>query len=541
MAFMLKKKRYKFQVDLCLEELSEVTYSKAIMFAKVRQLEGGSFIGTSKRMDVQNHRVRYDAKFDFPCKMSASASSGILDSCKCRVSIRLEEKGGRNFRKLGFSDINLAEYAGAGPCTQRYILQPYDQNHRLDNSILQISLNITLKEGDTIFQRPLTRQQPISLPGEDRLSGSSLNLANIPPSSSSGPAIQGSQATTSVSGSQLSVPGPSAQSGTRDPVRKVAGIVAATDLVKNASGCSLGSSGQDTPPPSLSLGSLGVVPSLGSSSGSSSGVQTGSSNLPEGGQSHTRNSSTTSQTSAGYASQVSGGQPTHSRQSSSGDSTHGRAHRQSMAFVQSPPTTFLSLLRHKTRSSSDLESHYHSQPSQSWQTTLLKDKLHLVRSDPSPTLLRQQMSSPGQLSSLGSPTGSMASGYVQWKRRPRLEHSSSVRTPHVDPRPLRLHRRSVSDFDWHLRNLSQGSSDTGFFGSMEKEKRRKQKLDEGRRDPESVINELMEGVDFDKATKEDAETTGLQLYVCKDGTVTFDKNSTSRRDIKPVVIHSEPH
>lgn len=41
---------------------------------------------------------------------------------------------------------------------------------------------------------------------------------------------------------------------------------------------------------------------------------------------------------------------------------------------------------------------------------------------------------------------------------------------------------------------------------MEKEKRRKQKLDEGRRDPESVINELMEGVDFDKATKEDAES-----------------------------------
>ena len=64
-----------------------------------------------------------------------------------------EEKGGRHFRKIGFTDINLAEYAGGGPSTQRYILQPYDQNHRLDNSILQITLNITLKEGDTIFQR----------------------------------------------------------------------------------------------------------------------------------------------------------------------------------------------------------------------------------------------------------------------------------------------------------------------------------------------------------------------------------------------------
>ena len=49
MTFILKKKRYKFQVELCLEELSEVSYSKAILFAKVRQLEGGSFTDVSKR------------------------------------------------------------------------------------------------------------------------------------------------------------------------------------------------------------------------------------------------------------------------------------------------------------------------------------------------------------------------------------------------------------------------------------------------------------------------------------------------------------
>ena len=87
------------------------------------------------RMEIQNHRVEYKAQFKFPCKMNASATSGILETCKCRISIRMEEKGGRNFRKLGFTDINLAEYAGAGPSTQRYILQPYDLSHRLDNSI----------------------------------------------------------------------------------------------------------------------------------------------------------------------------------------------------------------------------------------------------------------------------------------------------------------------------------------------------------------------------------------------------------------------
>ena len=81
---------------------------------------------------------------------------------------------------MGFVDINLAEYAGAGPSTQRYILQPYDLNHRLDNSILQISLNVTLKEGDTIFQRPLTRQQPIVLPGEETSHVQENDLPSFP-------------------------------------------------------------------------------------------------------------------------------------------------------------------------------------------------------------------------------------------------------------------------------------------------------------------------------------------------------------------------
>lgn len=236
---MMKKKRYKFQVDLSLDELSEVSYSKAILFAKVRQLDGGNFVDVSKRMEVQSHRVQYNARFQFLCKMNANASSGILDTSKCRISIRMEEKGGKNFRKLGFTDINLAEYAGAGPSTQRYILQPYDLNHRMDNSILQVTLNITLREGDTIFSRPFTRTQPILLPGEEEKRRNS-SLPN--------PAIN-----------TLTIP--------------AADLVIASDVTED--------------------------------------------------QSHTRNSSTTSQASVGYSSQNS--QPGHSRQSSSGgESSHGR-------------------------------------------------------------------------------------------------------------------------------------------------------------------------------------------------------------------------
>lgn len=49
MAFMMKKKKYKFTVDLCLEELTAVPFVSAVLFAKVRLLDGGSFSDISSR------------------------------------------------------------------------------------------------------------------------------------------------------------------------------------------------------------------------------------------------------------------------------------------------------------------------------------------------------------------------------------------------------------------------------------------------------------------------------------------------------------
>lgn len=49
MAFMTKKKRYKFEVQCCLEELTEVPFVSAVLFAKVRLLDGGNFQEHSTR------------------------------------------------------------------------------------------------------------------------------------------------------------------------------------------------------------------------------------------------------------------------------------------------------------------------------------------------------------------------------------------------------------------------------------------------------------------------------------------------------------
>lgn len=42
----------------------------------------------SNREPVQANCVRWKKMFSFPCKMSASAGTGVLDPCVCRVSVR---------------------------------------------------------------------------------------------------------------------------------------------------------------------------------------------------------------------------------------------------------------------------------------------------------------------------------------------------------------------------------------------------------------------------------------------------------------------
>lgn len=86
--------------------------------------------------------------------MSANASTGILDPCVLRVSIRKELKGGRSFQKLGFTDLNLAEFAGSGQTTRRCLLEGYDTRHRQDNSMLTVAIHMNMLSGDILFKVP---------------------------------------------------------------------------------------------------------------------------------------------------------------------------------------------------------------------------------------------------------------------------------------------------------------------------------------------------------------------------------------------------
>ncbi|XP_041849324.1 protein FAM102B-like isoform X2 [Melanotaenia boesemani] len=155
MSFILtKKKRFKFKIDFDLEELSSVPFVNGVLFCKVRLLNGG-FVEESSREPVQANSVRWMKRFSFICKMSANATTGVLDPCVCRVSVRKELKGGKSFAKLGFADLNLSEFAGSGSTVRRCLLEGYDtKNSRQDNSILKVVITTQLMSGDPCFKTP---------------------------------------------------------------------------------------------------------------------------------------------------------------------------------------------------------------------------------------------------------------------------------------------------------------------------------------------------------------------------------------------------
>ncbi|GCC31380.1 hypothetical protein chiPu_0009837 [Chiloscyllium punctatum] len=134
MAFIMKKKKFKFQTIFSLEELAAVPFVNGVLFCKIRLLDGGDFTQLSSREEVQENCVRWQKKFSFICKMSANPATGVLDPCICRVSVRKELKGGKAFSK--------------------------------------VTIGMQLLSGDPCFKTPACTAKSISIPGQD----SSLQL-----------------------------------------------------------------------------------------------------------------------------------------------------------------------------------------------------------------------------------------------------------------------------------------------------------------------------------------------------------------------------
>lgn len=146
------KKKYLFRVYLELVELSNVALRNEFIFVKVRQKNGGKLNYLSSKSEVREHKVVWNEKINFQCKTQANASTGILNECYLRFSIRKETRLGGT-HKLGFVDVNLSEFAGCGRQSGKYLLEGYTSLTRLDNSILKFFIDMQLISGDPLFKR----------------------------------------------------------------------------------------------------------------------------------------------------------------------------------------------------------------------------------------------------------------------------------------------------------------------------------------------------------------------------------------------------
>ncbi|XP_043862686.1 protein FAM102A isoform X10 [Drosophila santomea] len=350
MAFMMKKKKYKFNVEVQLQDLVEVALVNEVLFAKIRLLDGGSFQEYSSREEVRNHRVEWNRSFEFPCKMSANASTGVLDPCHLRISIRKEMKGGRSYYKLGFIDLNLAEFAGAGLTSRRFLLEGYDSRHRLDNSMLRVSIKMHMLSGDILFKAPTPNlKSKQSKPSMDDFANAATGVGLQAPTATALSSIGSGSGVASAplggSGATLGgITGNQSQPGTRpvsttkeediDSQALIAAIVTDSGLSESSeSGVTLTTDNlqqhasvvvaNPISPVTQPLPVLGIIGSnnYGTTGGCIGFSGAGNATLIEMG--HSRNSSNTSQMSkgSGYSS-FSHSQ--HSRQSSEGDSGHAR-------------------------------------------------------------------------------------------------------------------------------------------------------------------------------------------------------------------------
>uniref|UniRef100_A0A3B4ZZG6 Protein FAM102A-like n=1 Tax=Stegastes partitus TaxID=144197 RepID=A0A3B4ZZG6_9TELE len=150
---------------------------KFLLFYIVRDSRLPAVVFCSSREEVQEHCVRWRKRFTFVSKMSANPHTGVLDPSVCRVSVRKDgfnpksanlQLTGPSHPQLGFTDLNMAEFAGSGSTVRCCLLEGYDtKNTRQDNSILKVIIGMTLLSGDPCFKTPPSTAKSISIPGRE--------------------------------------------------------------------------------------------------------------------------------------------------------------------------------------------------------------------------------------------------------------------------------------------------------------------------------------------------------------------------------------
>ncbi|KAJ3305261.1 hypothetical protein HDV03_001859 [Kappamyces sp. JEL0829] len=136
------KRKVKFICHLIIHEITALPYIAGQYFAKWK-LSKTTQKGNTERATISENRVVWNAGFSIECTM-VIGKDGFLQPFELTITVKQEINGGMSSEKLGYVTICLANLAGSGSSTTRYLLQ-----EAKSNSLLKVSIDMTLVKGNT--------------------------------------------------------------------------------------------------------------------------------------------------------------------------------------------------------------------------------------------------------------------------------------------------------------------------------------------------------------------------------------------------------
>lgn len=144
------EKKCKFQCKIKVVRLTQTPYLCGNLYCKLR-LINGNFVTHTKHRTIKNHEVTWNEEFDFKFNALLQKNKRILKPSILRISVRMDSNKIKP-NKIGFLDLNLSEFSGLGEHHLGFHLKGYRNSDPPDNSILEISVDTNILQGNVIFK-----------------------------------------------------------------------------------------------------------------------------------------------------------------------------------------------------------------------------------------------------------------------------------------------------------------------------------------------------------------------------------------------------
>lgn len=87
-----------------------------MLYLQVRLLNGGAFEGATERVEVHSHSANWNSHFNFSCRITVDPSTGVLEKCMCRISLRKVDTSLNIFSFFAYALLSLIPFCDIFRC-----------------------------------------------------------------------------------------------------------------------------------------------------------------------------------------------------------------------------------------------------------------------------------------------------------------------------------------------------------------------------------------------------------------------------------------